>query len=590
MPKINLVFTVADKFSKAMDGFKKKLEALTGNAGKLDRAANNSAKSVADSGRAAKDASFSFGGFGGAMLIVNQAMQAFSRLAEPVKDALDEIGDKQRALIMLGDDAGSEFNSFVHDVARAMGRADGEVRKAGLRWHHTGLGGEDIQRMTELADRFANLNPGKSFEDVANTLNDAVKSHSVSGLADLLGGGEGVERKLQRSGVERKLRRGDVAGAMESFKAVADGFGYTEERAGKMGNTIDKKVEKVTSMVKSRFTDMFSGIVERAEPYIERITSWLESEDAERFFENVSHLISSAVDGVAWLVDKVDEAVGWLKDTLSGYWSDIVGDNVSFLDMVTGIVVGGVTQLAGSVYNMVVEVWNWIVEKTQLSINRVIDLGIGLRNKFVEVFHELKTTVTSIFSSLVKGVLEMAEKLADTDIGKRLGLDTAAEDLRSIAESLDAITNSKPDLVDPNKHHVNFANAQLTKVDSTKMAADAIGSAIGAIHNFFNLDKKPESDEERKKDEKKKLKALNGIHTDTGKIKGALLQEQELRWMKEMAEQRFVNEVNVRQLTPTINLTVKGTNASLEDIVRTLNDTLVQLANAGTFNAYGEVG
>lgn len=598
MPKINLVFTVVDKFAKAMYKYRDRLNDLVGASQhvdsaeqKMERTSNKTAQALEKTSAKADKSTKAFGGLGGAMLIANQAMQVFQRISGQVKSALEEIGDKQRAIIMLGQDAGDAFNTFAHDAARALGRADSEVRKAGLRWRETGIGGKEIQDMTKLADRLANLNPGKSFEDVANALNDAVKSHNTSGLADLLGGGQGVERKLQRAGVERKLRRGDVSGAMDAFKGVADGFGYTQERADKMGNTIDKKVDKITNMVKSRFTEMFSSIVSRAEPYIERISAWLSSEDAERFFDTVGSLISGLVDGVAWLVDKVSEGLGWLKDTVSGVWGDIVGDNVSFLDTVTGIVVGGAVQIAGSVYNAVVTGWNFILKFSENFINKVIDRAIGLRNSVVEIVHKLKTTVVSIIASLVESVLELANKLAGTSIGEKLGLDQAAKDLQSVVDSLHEIENSKPDLVDPKKHHVNYADDKmLTKVDSTQMAADAVGASIKAIHAFFNLDKKDGDADERKKNEQKKLKALNGIRTDTGKIRGAMTQEQDLRWMKEMAEQRFVNEVNVRQLTPTINLTVKGDGSKLEDVGRFLRDELVQLANAGTFGSYGEVG
>ena len=288
MPGINFTFGVVDKFSQAMDKFSKKVGGLTDKSEKLDESLEDVDKTTKKVSGSAEKAGLSFGGFGASMLIVNQALQAFQRLSEPIKQALDDISDKERAVIQLGKDAGEQFNQFARDAANAMGRTESEIRKAGFRWRETGIGGSEIMRMTELADRFANLNPGRSFEDVANALNDAVKSKNSGSLAELLGGGEGVERKLLRSGVERSLKRGDVSGAMEKFKEVADGFGYTQKRADEMGMTIDRKIEKITSIVRNKFTEMFSGVVARAEPFIDKILGWLESEDATAFFDRFS--------------------------------------------------------------------------------------------------------------------------------------------------------------------------------------------------------------------------------------------------------------------------------------------------------------
>lgn len=76
---------------------------------------------------------------------------------------------------------------------------------------------------------------------------------------------------------------------------------------------------------------------------------------------------------------------------------------------------------------------------------------------------------------------------------------------------------------------------------------------------------------------------LKGIRRNTGDMKKAM----DLQWMKELAEQRFVNNVNVRQLTPTVNVKVSGTNSTPQEIGAELAVELQQMADAGTFNAYG---
>lgn len=587
MPGLNVVFSVADRFSQAMNKFERGIDKLAGKSKHLDDELQDTKESTNDVKSAADKASMSFGGFGASMLVVNQALQAFQRLSEPIKGALDDIGDKERALIILGKEAGEEFNEFAKNAAQTFGRVESEIRKAGLKWRNLGLGGEDIMQLTALADRFANLNPGRSFEDIAETLKDAAKSKDVGGLAELLGGGEGVERKLRRSGVERDLKRGNVTGAMNKFAGVADTFGYTQKKADEMGMTIDRKIEKITNLGKNKFTEMFSDIVSRAEPYIDKILGWLQSEDAQQFFNNVSAMISNTIDVIAMLADKISEVFTWVTTTTTGFFGDIVGESVSFLDMIVGLFVGGVTQLGGSIWNIVATIWNFILDITQNGVNSVIDVGIGFRNTVVSIFHKLKTTVTSIFAGLISGILKLADKLGNTKIGEKLGLDDAAKTLREVHETLEDISNSAPDLVDSTKHHVNFQSAKLDKIDSVGRAAENIEGAIGAVHKFFNLDGAANAN---KNNEKKKYDALKNISRNTDKIRSSMSHEQDLRWMKEMAEQRFVNEVNLRQLTPTVNVKVSGSKYSPEDIGRAINDELMQMADAGTFNAYGEVG
>ena len=584
MPGINVEFSVVDKFSQSMNKFERQVGGLENASDKLDKSLEDTNETTKKIGGSADKAGLSFSGFGASMLLVNQALQAFQRLSEPIKQALDDISDKERAIIQLGKEAGEQFNEFARDAANAMGRTESEIRKAGFRWRETGIGGSEIMEMTELADRFANLNPGRSFEDVANALNDAVKSKSTGSLAELLGGGEGVERKLLRSGVERSLKRGDVSGAMDKFKEVADSFGYTQKRADEMGMTIDRKIEKITSIVRNKFTEMFSGIVSRAEPFIDRILGWLESDDATVFFDNLGTVVSNTIDLIVSLSETVGGLIEQFQDSITGFFDGVLGESVSFLDLVVGLFVGGITQLGGSIWNIISSIWNFILDLCQGGVNGVIDVVVGFRNGVVSVFHKLKTTVTSIFAGLVSGVLSLAEKLEGTKLGEKLGLDSAAKTLRDVKSTLDEISNSKADLVDASKSHINLNGLKLDTIDSTQRAAENVGGALSAVHKFLGMDGTA------KKARDKNTKALENIKTNTDKIRSAMSHEQDLRWMKEMAEQRFINEVNVRQLTPTVNVKVSGTDLTPKDIGKYLNAELTKMADAGTFNAYGEVG
>lgn len=572
MAEVNVEFSVIDKFSKQMDEFEERLKKLEGSSGKVD-------KSINSVGKSADGAGGLFKGFGGAMFLVNQAMQAFVKIADNVKGALDDIAYKERAIVMLGEDAGVAMAEFAKQSARSLGRSQSEIMKNMLKFRETGMGGSDMMEMSKLADRFARLNPGKSYDEVAQALNDAVKSKDVGALADLLGGGEGVEKKLTRKGVERDLRRGDVAGAMEKFKDVADVFGYTQDAADKMGRTISQKVDHIIDRVKTKTTELFSGLVQKAEPYIDKVMEWLDSEEVDIFFDNLQTTIWNTVDFIGSAIDAITDAVGSVWDTIHGVFNDVVGESTSTMEMLVGVFVGGVTQIGGSIWNAVAILLDKILLGTQGAINGIIDAGIGLRNFAVSVAYGIKDTVLNVITDIIDGAARAVEYVADNPIGKFLGIDSAVSDLDSFNQKLNDLKGGAT-MVDSVEHHVDFSDAMLKQIDSVGQAAENIESVMNFLKDF--------SIDHRDINAEKAVEILGKIKPDVSKIKGTLLHEQDLRWLKERAEQRYVNNINFRQLTPTINVKVEGGNVTPIQVERTIKKVLDQQASAGTFNVYGE--
>ena len=574
MADVNVTFDVVDKFSQKMNDFENRLKKLEGNTGKMDKATESMGKSAEKTG-------FSFKGFGGAMFIVNQALQAFQKIAEHVKGALDDIADRERAIIMMGPEAGNALADFAKDSARALGRSTSEIMKAGLQWKETGVGGSDIMTMTALADRFANLNPGKSYADVASAFNDAVKSKNVGGLADLLGGGEGVEKKLQRKGVERALRRGDVSGAMKSFTEVAEGFGYTQEKADKMGMTITRKIDRIVDRVSNKVTELFSGIVQKAEPAIDEIVRWLDSDEVDIFLDNVQTAIWNTVDVVSSAFQMIADGWEQIGNVFHGFWDDAVGESTSMIEMLVGIFVGGTTQIGGSIYNIIAHTWNIILTGIEGAVNGVIGLVYGVRNKIVSTLYDIRNKVALTIADVLKKVTGIADRFAGTAIGDFLGIADMTGEINAFADSLDSIGHNQASLWDAEAAKMHLDGAKMDTFDSVQRAAENIEGVMNWINGF--------SVDNRNKEAKKTNAILGAMKPELSKIRGAMTHEQDLRWLKERAEQRYINNVNVRQLTPTINVKISGTNVKASDVEKTINKVLQQQAAAGTFNAYGEV-
>ena len=579
MSDITLDISVVDEFSKKLDDFDARLRKLEGNAAKLDRQDKSTSKSLESVGKSADRAGGMFKGLGATMMIANQAMQAMQRIAGALKDSLEDVSQKERAVIMLGQEAGQALSDFAADSARTLGRSQSDIMKAAMRWNATGIGGNDIMEMTKITDRFANLN-GKTYEEVSQALNDAVKSKNVGGLAELLGGGEGVERKLQRAGVERKLRSGNVAGAMESFKEVADGFGYTQEKADKMGMTVSRKMERMADRIKDKFTNLFSGIIQKAEPVIDRVLGWLESEEVDIFFDNLSTDIANLIDLIANAADLVGDTLGNVTDAMADAWGDAVGESVSGTETIVGVLVGGFTALGGYIYNAASKLWDWLLTGAE-------SVCAGIVTAYRKIKGIISGEADQNEMSLISGQLAEQQRkmmLGGAEIAIREGNAEAARMYLDGSKQLGKAVDGVVDSVNKSLHEFDWSNLRFDAIDVDQRAAENIKGVMDWINGHSEDNRKKES---RDRDIVKKK--LGNIAGDTSKIRGAMAHEQDLRWLKERAEQHAVNEVNVRQLTPTINVRIEGGNVTSRDVERTIKKVLDEEVNAGTFNAYGEI-
>ena len=574
MAGVRVEFSVVDKFSQAIDRFSDMINACAANVDVLSKSSSAADTEMKDLGESAKAASNSFGGLGGSMLILNQALQAFQRLTEPISQALDDIGDKERALIILGREAGTEFNNFAANAARSLGLVEGEVRRAGLEWRNIGIGGQGIVELTKLSERFANLNPSKSFTDVAETFKDAVKSHSVGGLSELLGGGEGVERALQRAGVERALNRGDIDSALKKFQLVADRFGYTQKRADEMGNTIDKSVKKIGATLKTYATDLFSSVVSEAEPYIHKLQAWLNSDEFKKTFVVIKSVVITATRAIFGMVDAVVKftqenapllavigtvggiALGFMKIrtaiqamnltllkspifiipaavggavlAVNKLLEYLTGESISFMDTAIGIVVGGVTGIVGGVVFLVQNLWNTLININEGGINLVIKGVEWLINGAISMLNGLRDRAIDIAKSIITTVTDMIEKVSDSFLGEKLGFGDAVDDLKKISSYIDDVKADKISGV--SFKGVDFSDFKTDLIDVFELQGKAIDGAISGVHSLVNSAKDSifGGVEFGNNDI---LDQLTKIGNDTTKIRGSMTHQQDLRWM-----------------------------------------------------------
>lgn len=267
----------------------------------------------------------------------------------------------------------------------------------------------------------------------------------------------------------------------------------------------------------------------------------------------------------------------------------ITGESATFMETLTAILVGGTTTLFTGIARASQEFWNHFVGFSErfadLLTNLVVDVATGITNAwkvFVDWF--------------LDKVVSLLETVNGTWIGDKFGIgESTIASINKYKEDFDASKEATMQRWAAKKEgsYVGASNLRAENlINPVELSAKAIDAALNTIPNWFN----GQSDmygnwEQQMKMIVGNLEEISDTEDNIDdNVEGMSNKERDLRWMKDLAEQRFVNDVNIRQLTPTINLRVSGTKNSPEDYARAIERELRQMADAGTFNAYGDVG
>lgn len=267
----------------------------------------------------------------------------------------------------------------------------------------------------------------------------------------------------------------------------------------------------------------------------------------------------------------------------------ITGESVTFMETLTGILVGGTTALFTGLARASQEFWNTMVS-----------IAEGNAELWTGIIVDCATAIVSAWQSFVDWILDnvasLLEKINGSWIGDKIGVNNETLDsLKKYKEEFDANKEAtmKGWAAKKEIQYVGRSNLRVGElINPVEMSAKAIDAALNAIPNWFNGKSDMYGDwENQMKMIVGNLEEINETEDNIDEnVEGMSNKERDLRWMKDLAEQRFVNDVNLRQLTPTINLRVSGTSNSPQDYARAIERELRQMADAGTFNAYGDVG
>lgn len=705
MADVQMQIVVGDGFSSVLERFdrllgvvdkisndtSKSVDKLTSVVEKLGNSANGAGDSGRDAAAATEEfresadkASASSVSFSDSLQKMFFAFQAIDRIVPIVKQAIEDVSEPMRAIAEFGSKGGSQFNSFMNDAANRLGRVATDLNKAGRMWGRTGAGGADIEKLTELTDRFAKFRDDNSFSDVASIFDDAMKSKSVSGLAEMLGGGERIENRLKRAGVERALRTGDIKKALEIYERIADEVGMTKEKSDAFADTLDNKIGRAVNRLQNWAHDIVRTVMTKLMPIVNDILDSIESNEFQSALKTVLNIVGFVADKIAlaykWIKDVVSKnadvlemaaavaAIGgaiWgcrtailavnaatkanpvvliVSAVVAGlvlikrYIEDVTNTTVSAVDFIIGIVVGGVATIVACIADAGIGVWNFIKyvvegianffitafesvingaivfanlfcnamdglenalrEGAEWLVNKIISGIEWLANKAISIVEDMRSAFYDFVSDIIGKFADCLSTLNAMSPVKINGLEEAVKDAERLQKAMKATANEKFDRVSISRLDlgrkerkdfdlIRFGRVGISMTDyinPAEFSANAIEKAIamkndmlGSVGDLFGGNDAAEEDS----------KNLSAIKRKTDLIAGAVTQQEDLRWMKELAEREFVSNVNVRTLAPNVKVEVNQTNARPQDIARALENSLTHMQAAGANTAHG---
>ena len=241
--------------------------------------------------------------------LTNAYKKAFQYVNKVVGDSIEALNLEDKMVSMFGDD-GKAANQRMYKLANELGENAGEVMQAAAKAASGGIGTDDFEDIYRFADKIAKLNPGDTTSDVAQTLLQSIRNgHDAESITGLLGGGELMTRELRRKGYERKLNHGDLQGALNIAKEVAENAGYTQEKYEKAGHSMSNDFKFINNTVENIKKHLHDIYARNFEPIVHKIANLMRSEKFQSFIK--------IVEGV---VNKIGKFVSGLIETLIDNW------------------------------------------------------------------------------------------------------------------------------------------------------------------------------------------------------------------------------------------------------------------------------
>lgn len=600
MPGVKIPLELEDKVSsrinKVADGFEK-----------VDRAVNRATRSMTASEILARRMN-------------SQAVAAADRYAEQTSKMEGFTDSVSRFVTETQGMSGAlgEAARMAEEEASAMSSVTGKIDEAAQKAEEEGTamsGAAD--RVAELAD--AHDKAGREAQEQerkTSRLVSAVKKlagGAKSAVSGLLGFGK-VQTPLD--GVTKKLTR--MAASLFTVRKL---MRYMKEALEVAPDDIASSFIGLGNTIKTDFQRIFVSMLKAIQPGLDRLRAALDSPGGQRFLLGLQRMAEAAGQAIGWLADKVGMLIEWIGN----HWNVIMPTALTLLGLFAAkmllaagaalamhwpllLIVGAVTAVitiltklgvtAGDVFGFIGGCINVVIAWFQnmgLWVDNVCS-GVSaawgaMLNNMQVFFANFATAVSSMWSSLMSMILRNLKGIAkfvdaipgNVKISGLVDMIISDEQINAAADALQASADAQwstfaGDFQDVGAafdagFHKNdaFANGWNDRAWAEGEATGReFGKGIEEFLNGFNpenLDKMELQDIKVSADAAAgSLGSLGGIGDSVSAIEKAVaMTDEDIKQLVDLAERRYVNNVNLTTQSPVIQISGQNTGNTAKD-------------------------
>lgn len=514
-------------------------------------------------------------------------------IALGVASAIAEEQYEIRFGATFGQENAQNALAWVRETANELGRTTQQIADATTQFSRSTTNPANIEALTNLADRFTRFSVGGDYNQLVSGISNALRTGNIRQLSTETGIST---QALKDFGVEDALGAGDVDAFVRSLEAAAETIGITEEAYQAALNSSGAQLDKFTNTVRNKAQQAARGFLDAFGPAFQQLNEFLNSEQGATLFAGLQSGFSAAGLAASYLVD----ILFMVANFLASNWSTVVTAASIGLGLFAFYMAG--VAIATLATNIPLLLFIGLIVAVAAAL---VQMGAGAEEVFTVVgggFGFLYNLISNILGNLWNAIASFVEFFAnvwDDPLGSVARLfadvfDSILGIVETVAQAIDFVLGtSLSSGVSNFRNEVkgwvssNFENSGLIldRWETTSLQDDITkfsdaGAKLG--QKLDNLDIEgflPGAG------------GVGGLGDSLGgfagqdligadgavpvKVKGDVsLANEDLKYIIDLAERRYVADVNVRTLAPNLEVNVtnqtKGepmTPADIADVV-----------------------
>ena len=533
---------------------------------------------------------------------MRRCIQAAENMSGANGQAQDSVSQMSRATQNLVNDLsgleGAFHGAFTDQEAdAALQDLQREMQNVGLVWTNAAdqmeaadlIARVGLQQLAEEG-RLAASSLAES-ADAAEDAADSQERHrsriqavirALERMFGLLSGADRAERNID--GLGKQMRR--FALTIFSVSRILDAMKDSLERAPQ---SIQDSWERAGNSIQDLFAGTVVSALQGMQPALDRLSTAFNNESGQKLARGLEAAGRAAGQAIGFLLDKASQLVEFLGDnfqtvataaavvlgilaaqmliaaaaTVAANWPLIllVGTIAALISglMSAGVTAGEIFSTIGSaagwlyslVYNLVADAWNIIASFAEFLAN---------------AFNDPLGSIARLFFDVFDAILGIVETVAGA-IDALLGTDMSG-----------AVSGFRKDMqkwVDDTVGEGKIQVDRLEKIDYEDTMANFSDkfSKFGTSLSDFSLTNALAT-------------PLNNISDSVSSIeKSVSMSEEDIRALVDVAERRYVNNINLTAQTPVINISGQNTGhtaADRQNLANTIRDILIEQVSSGS--------